>query len=141
MAIDTAENKNPCAANLRRAPIGGTAMSKSDNQQNFEYYPFRLTGCSFADFAATFREMEGCEIGKMFVFDVDNPEKAESLNANKAVIEKASADPCVNINVNGSYYGKPISFLFTCGILMATDYETNSDSVKAMIADVCEHLA
>lgn len=116
-------------------------MSKSDNQQNFEYYPFRLTGCSFADFAATFREMEGCEIGEMFVFDVDNPEKAESLNANKAVIEKASADPCVNINVNGSYYGKPISFLFTCGILMATDYETNSDSVKAMIADVCEHLA
>ena len=116
-------------------------MSKNNNYQNFEYYPFRLTGCSFADFAEAFKKMEGCEIGTAFVFDVDNPEAVESLDTAKTAIEKASADPCMNINVNGSYYGKPISFLFTCGILMATDYGTNPNSVKTMIADVCGHLS
>lgn len=124
-------------------------MSKNNSRKNFEYYPFRLTGCSFADFTAAFQEMDGCEIGAAFVFDIDSPEMAESIDIDKATIEKASidprmniniSDPRMNINISGSYYGKPVSFLFTCGALIATDYGADQNSVKAMIADVCKHL-
>lgn len=116
-------------------------MYENSNKQNLEYYPFHLTGCSFPDFVKAFQNMSDCEVKEIFAFNVDFPDKMEDITSDRAKLELVAADPDASINVNGVYNGKPVAFLFTCGILMATNYGADHSFVKSMVADVREHLA
>ena len=118
-------------------------MNDVKTSHNFEYYPFCLADgkeayTSGVDFIKGFAGMAGCQIAAIEVLAME-----DSTHSTQVSIEELdrffSENPFGTACVSGVYHGKAVSFIFTCGILTATAYDSNRETVEKIVTDVCEH--
>lgn len=120
-------------------------MNKYLPQQSFEYYPFCLADGegaynAYIEFVLGFKTMPNCEVKEILAFNTDNPDQSVSVEETPEALHNVfKNNPSMSVNVNGIYRGNPVSFLFTCGIMMATNYGRDSDLVEKIVTDICEN--
>lgn len=118
-------------------------MNDVNVPHSFEYYPFCLADgkeayTSGVEFIKGFAGMADCQITSISVLAIE-----DSTHPIQIGIEKLESffreNPFATACVSGSYHGKTVSFIFTCGILTATAYGSNRETVEKIVTDICEH--
>lgn len=117
-------------------------MANRNGSGNVEYYPFFWSADEDApernaDFILAFDEMDGCLVDHITILDGDDGIEVD-VPVNRESIESAFEvdGSLMGVSVVGSYKGESVMFIFSGGIVLATNYTDNRDEIEKIVLEI-----